>query len=372
MRKTISFLMIGGLLIIWGRSNFIFAQISLTSKDAPSELGIYFVMGSADTVAVNLGEPGENKYWDFSTIPLEQEDHWRVVDFNTTPFAHRFPNGNLAYQVTDNVQDTTFITYNYARLTETELTQLGRGIYKIVGKDTTVKEMLVAKRTKPQLNLPVTYGNPDWASILELDTLYLGLIQATIKDSNYNRIDAWGTIKTVFGEFPCLRIQQDHTLEAKAKPPLSLKLTLERNINYYWVAHENGIIATVTGLSDVTNLNPDPNYTTAKSVNIMTKFLTSIKNVASGAVPQEFELFQNYPNPFNPKTTIRYQLNEPAEVKLKIINIAGQEVALLVRARQDPGSYEVEWNAGNLPSGVYYYQINADQNLFTKKCLLLK
>ena len=125
-------------------------------------------------------------------------------------------------------------------------------------------------------------------------------------------------------------------------------------------------------MSDATNPNPDPNFSTAKSVNIMTNFLTSARNVTSGNVPQRFELFQNYPNPFNPRTTIRYQLNEPAEVKLKVFNISGQEVALLVRARQNPGRYEIEWNAGDLPSGIYYYQIQANNNILTRKSLLLK
>jgi hypothetical protein len=376
MKKIIDCLMIGGVILISGISNFVFAQspITLTQDDAPSELGIYFVMGTADTAAVNLGEPGENKYWDFSNIPLTGEDYWRVVDFNSSPFADRFKslNGNLAYEVTEYVHDTTFITYNYARLSDTELTQLGRGKYKIVGTDTTIKEMIVAKRTKPQLNLPVKYGNPRWASVIEFDTVYLEL-EATVKDSNYNQIDAWGTIKTAFGEFPCLRIRQDHSTFATPAIIPGLKFPLEININYYWVTNDFGIIATVTGMSDPQNKPiPDSIYSTAKSVNIMTNFLTLVRNIPSVEVPYQFELFQNYPNPFNSRTTIHYQLNEPAEVKLRVFNIAGQEIALLVRARQNPGRYEIEWNAGDLPSGVYYYQVQINDDRLTRKCLLLK
>jgi hypothetical protein len=381
MKKIISCLMVGRVILISGISNLVFAQspITLTRDDAPSELGTYFVMGTADTVAVNLGEPGENKYWDFSKITLTGEDYWRVVDFNTSPFADRFTslNGNLTYQVSEYVKDTTFITYNYVRLIDTELTQLGRGIYKIMGNDTTIKEIIVAKRSKPQLNLPVEFGNPKWDSVIEFDSVFNFVfvkVEATVKDSNRNQIDAWGTIKTAFGEFPCLRIRQDHSIFARAKDYPGLKLAIEININYYWVTNDFGIIATVTGMSDPQNKPiPDSIYSTAKSVNIMTNFFpTSIKNITSGAVPLEFELFQNFPNPFNPRTTIRYQLKEPAEVKLRVFNIAGQEIALLARARQNPGRYEIEWNAGDLPSGVYYYQINANQNVVTKKCLLLK
>jgi hypothetical protein len=371
MKKAITCSMTGGLILLFVWSNLILAQITLKAKDAPSVPGVSFVMSYAETVVVNLGEPGENKYWDFSNIPLPQEDYWRVVDFNKSPFAYKFPTGNLAYQVTENVQDTTFITYNYARLTDSELSQLGRGVYEVVGTDTTIQMVVAAKRTKPQLNLPVSYGDPEWSSIFELDTLFLGF-EATVKDSNYNRVDAWGTIKTVFGEFPCLRIRQDHSIFARAKLLPSLKFAVEINIIYYWVTYDYGIIATVTGMSDVNNPNPDPNFSIARSVNIMTSFTPSAVEISSGEIPRVFDLLQNYPNPFNPQTTIRYQLNEAAEVKLRVFNIAGQEVALLVRARQNPGNYEVEWNAGNLPSGVYYYQINANQNLVTKKCLLLK
>jgi len=373
MKKINICLMIGGLILTFGVWNFTFAQITLTKDDAPSDLGVYFVMGTADTVEVNLGEAGADKYWDFSNIPLTGEDYWRVVDFETSPFANRFRNlnGNLTYQVTEYVQDTTFITYNYLRLTETELIQLGRGQYKIVGADTTIEEMIVAKRTKPQLNLPVKYGDPEWASVVEFDTVYFGL-DVTAIDSNYNQIDAWGTIKTPLGEFPCLRIRQDHSIFAYTAPPWNIKYPVEININYYWVTKDSGIIATVTGMSDVTNPNPDPNYSIAKSVNIMIEFLTSVKDISSGKLLQEFKLFQNYPNPFNPKTTISYQLNEPAEVKLRVFNLAGKEVAFLVRAKQDPGIYEIDWNAADLPSGIYYYQLRANKNVLTGKGLLLK
>ncbi len=374
MKKTaIVWLFVLGLVML-ARSNFLSAQITLTAKDAPSTTDIYFVMANAETVAVDLGQPGANRFWDFSNIVFTGEDYWRVVDFNRSPFAHRFPTGNLTYKVIEYEKDTTFITYNYARLTETELTQLGRGVYQVVGTDTSLKEIVVAKRTKPQLHLPVTYGIPDWDSVVEVDTIYSGF-KATVIDSNYNRVDGWGTIKAALGEFPCLRIRQDHSTMAYVEliPGFKIKYPVEINVNYYWVTNDYGIIATVTGMSDPQNKPvPDPIYSTAKSVNIMTQFLTSVKNVASGSVVKEFELLQNYPNPFNPQTTIRYRISEPGEVKLKVFNFAGQEIATLVNTRQNPGSYEIEWNAGNLPSGIYYFRIEMNNQRLTRKGLLLK
>lgn len=357
--------------VLLGLSNSLSAQITLTSKDAPSTTDIYFVMASADTVPVDLGQPGENRYWDFSNIVFTSEEYWRVVDFSSSPFAYRFPTGNLAYRVTEYAKDTTYLTYNYARLTESELKQLGRGVYRIVGTDTSIKEIVVAKRSKPQLYLPLSYGNPPWDSVIEVDTVYNGLA-VTVIDSNYNTVDAWGKIKTVLGEFPCLRIRQNHSTIARSKLFPALKFPVELNISYYWVASQYGIVATVSGMSDVTNPNPDPNFKTAKSVNIMKTFLTSIGDVARIEPPGSFELFQNYPNPFNPKTVLRYRIDRPSEVQLKVFNLAGQEIAILVNTRQHPGSYEVEWNAGNLPSGIYYFQIEANNQRISKKGVLLK
>ena len=82
-------------------------------------------------------------------------------------------------------------------------------------------------------------------------------------------------------------------------------------------------------------------------------------------ISNEYLLSQNYPNPFNPSTTIKYEIPprtsefHSAEnlVSLKVYDILGREVATLVNENQKPGNYEIEWNAANLPSGVYFYQI---------------
>ena len=94
------------------------------------------------------------------------------------------------------------------------------------------------------------------------------------------------------------------------------------------------------------------------------------------AVPAKFELSQNYPNPFNPSTVISYQLSVNSHVTLKVYDVLGKEVATLVNGRQEAGSYNVTFNAGNgtrsLSSGVYFYRLDAGSFVSTKKLILMK
>jgi hypothetical protein len=89
-------------------------------------------------------------------------------------------------------------------------------------------------------------------------------------------------------------------------------------------------------------------------------------------LPEHFSLEQNYPNPFNPSTTIRYQLPVNGFVTLKVYDVLGREVKTLVSERENAGIHVVGFNATNLPSGVYFYRLQAGTYHDTKKLLLLK
>jgi len=105
--------------------------------------------------------------------------------------------------------------------------------------------------------------------------------------------------------------------------------------------------------------------------------LVKIKNVNS-LVPERFYLYQNYPNPFNPVTKVKFAvpLNKGGErglsVRLVIYDVLGREVATLVNQQLKPGTYEVEWDAGNYPSGVYFYKLKAGDFTDTRKMILIK
>ena len=86
----------------------------------------------------------------------------------------------------------------------------------------------------------------------------------------------------------------------------------------------------------------------------------------------EFSLAQNYPNPFNPTTKISYAIPQNSFVELKVFNLLGQEIATLVNQEKPAGNSEVNFNASNLPSGVYIYKMKAGEYVETRKMILLK
>ena len=89
-------------------------------------------------------------------------------------------------------------------------------------------------------------------------------------------------------------------------------------------------------------------------------------------IPAEFKLQQNYPNPFNPTTIIKYDIPEIRIVTLKVYDVLGSEVATLVNEEKPVGSYKIEYDATNLPSGIYFYQLKAGDYTNTNKMILLK
>lgn len=100
-------------------------------------------------------------------------------------------------------------------------------------------------------------------------------------------------------------------------------------------------------------------------------YSTSIE-VQIGAAPTIFSLSQNYPNPFNPSTVIRYQITSFCNVHLEVFDMLGREVKTLVIDEQSAGCYSVTFNAHNLPSGTYFYRLQAGSFVDTKKLIVLK
>jgi hypothetical protein len=110
----------------------------------------------------------------------------------------------------------------------------------------------------------------------------------------------------------------------------------------------------------------------SNNINQQNPFVISEQNKSLTGTPDEFSLNQNYPNPFNPSTTIQYNIAAGNLVQLKVYDLTGKEVKTLVNEFQMPGSYSVDFNANNLASGIYYYNIVSGNFNEVKKMILIK
>ena len=116
--------------------------------------------------------------------------------------------------------------------------------------------------------------------------------------------------------------------------------------------------------------NDSGNETTTDSG--MTIYFESANLEEKEKVPTQYTLGQNYPNPFNPFTVIAYQLPSASNITLKVYDVLGKEVAILVNEKKPAGNYEVEFDATNLTSGIYFYTLKAGDYIETRKMILIK
>jgi len=147
-----------------------------------------------------------------------------------------------------------------------------------------------------------------------------------------------------------------------------------------WINANTGNPATQTEmqmvLSNLTELRIRGEYRTGPDTgdldNVMLHGVTTSIDEQSNSIPEKFQLFQNYPNPFNPSTTIRYAVSDRQFVTLKIYDVLGNEIVVLVNEEKPSGNYEVEFNADEITSGIYFYRLQAGDFIETKKMILIK
>lgn len=87
---------------------------------------------------------------------------------------------------------------------------------------------------------------------------------------------------------------------------------------------------------------------------------------------RDYSLGQNFPNPFNPITTIKYSLPEKSNIELSIFDITGRVISVLDKGVKEKGIYEVKFDAGRLPSGIYFYRLKSESIIITKKLVVIK
>jgi len=138
-----------------------------------------------------------------------------------------------------------------------------------------------------------------------------------------------------------------------------------------WVLHS---VPTLQSLNSIYFFNDTKGFAVGDSGTILFTSNGGVTGIDEdeSSVPNKFQLFQNYPNPFNPSTVVSWQLAVGGFITLKVYDVLGNEVATLVSEFKSSGNYEIPFYAGNLSSGVYFYQLRQNNSLLTKKMIVLR
>jgi hypothetical protein len=146
-------------------------------------------------------------------------------------------------------------------------------------------------------------------------------------------------------------------------PALAGHGTTSETHDYFYT--DTDVIAGITyeyRLSDVSEYN---------EINVLVTNTITVDGSGKG-IPDEFGLTSAYPNPFNPVLTIRYHLVDNAQASIKILNLTGQMIAVLDQGYRNAGSYELQWQADNAASGIYFVQLQSGDQLDFQKVLLVR
>jgi len=345
-----------------------FAQISITSSDLNAE----YVPGTTTTVktdvvvtTVDIGQLGPTS-WDFSFLSSDPglEINSTAVDPATTPYAGDFPGANLGTHTILVIQGDTTEFYSYLSLNGTFDFHGTVGETKI-SVDTTW--VITTTNIPPEISatLPYTFNSMvDYSGaqtiIMEINGTVVNTVNITIV--THREVDAYGPMTMPGGEvYDALRVRIDEITIMTA--PIFM---YDRHISYDFIT-KNGSFVNVP--SDTTKPNVGVIANTA-SIAWAGPFVSDVK--IEETIPGDYRLSQNYPNPFNPSTSIEYSIPSESFVELRVYDILGNEVATLVNEQRSAGVYRADFTANNLPSGMYFARITANEFTQVVKMILLK
>ena len=178
-------------------------------------------------------------------------------------------------------------------------------------------------------------------------------------DSNTVKLISYGTTKDY-------DIEVNYLTETGVGRFGDSNISLEANTSHTFVPNWTDL--TISQLTVLVDIGNDGTIDDTLHLNNT----VSVEDQGYFGLPKEYNLAQNYPNPFNPLTKIRFGIPQAGFVTLKVYDVLGNEVATLVNEEKPAGSYEVEFDATLLTSGVYFYKLQAGSFVETKKMILLR
>ena len=352
-------------LIFFSSSTFLHSQITISQSQflellTPGKL-IYTDEGTAGLFNIG-GINGPNEY-DFTSVNLQNLSSVNNYEVSQIPaLAARYPSNA-----------TTFGEGPQNIVKNPIFFSSGDSTY-ILGRCTVESEYRFIHHLPYQLyaRFPLDFQQMFSQSINVYDTTY-DLNWQVLSTDFYNtlvdvKIDGYGTLKLPGKDLECLRVKREYSWFQF------------KEFNY--ITRE-GVIVYVT---DIPLNEPDTGYVNGYRQLLLAESFVSVED--ENTIPLEFGLAQNYPNPFNPSTKIKFTIpavetmhaSSLQMVTLKVYDVLGNEIETLVNEEKPAGTYELEFNAADLPSGVYFYQLMAADPsagsgqgfIQTKKMLLLR
>jgi type IX secretion system substrate protein len=359
-------------------TSHIYSQITITQADFNALFPIGASENSfADTnvVSVNIGNPGGNNTWDFSGYVPDFTMTINYISPAGTPVATAFPSSNVVGYFTRTFMsdDTTTITSESWSYYSTGTPSLEYGSYSennFVTPNTqgTIETAIIHYPPFNEYDFPVTFTKT-WSrtdstetesSFNGVPTGFVSVIKSVI---NYN-IDAWGTLMLPDGgSYPALRLREDETSTTYFS---GFPISTIMSTTYSFITKTGESFSVLADM-----VNPPNSGSIMGTIGWSDNSVTDVEEI-TGITPTEFSLSQNYPNPFNPSTLIEYSLTTESFVDLKVYDILGNEVAVLVNEEQNAGTYRANFNAAGLASGLYIAKINAGNFTQSIKMTLLK
>lgn len=333
------------------------AQIQFTSSDAQGvfAVGKYWIQFRHDSAntTMDLKVPSTTvaQSWTFPTVAYIDSGRQDNINPASSIYGSSFPSATHAQRQRSLVPGNTGVHYNYTHITADTLSDVGE-----VDSSQTVS----IRQRKDLFGLfPLTVSQTIASSRDSTDS---GSNSWEIQTRTAS-FDAFGTITSSAGAFQTLRRKETRIRQMYVSGSL---FSSDTSVDFLWLTKDNyffGVDAQyayrTTGSVPVGRVEFNRVVTT-----------TAVEELLSS--PQQFQLQQNYPNPFNPTTNIGFDVKKRSYVSLRIYNLLGQEVAMLVNEVKQPGSYKVPFDGSWLKTGVYFYKLTTDGFVETRKMVLLK
>ena len=336
-----------------------------------------------DMESVNhSGIYADNNYWRYSPAVYSDGTSWILA---RTPLSVN-PNPECSYMMTSSKVNT---------LSQTELTPIGKSYFDAInlgvkGEYTVAKKMLLTIIDSPYDAKFTPLALLSYYNFIEKEGLGLSAQHKSAENLDKELESALEKIylkdnRNKLKPFALRLLARSSALSRDYQTMIKYNTEIIENYydttnvvsalydltNYYFDI-ENNLVKGKEYLDKMNKLYPDEDLTMFANMNIeVEKGLAKEKIFATETI-SEYQLSDNFPNPFNPSTTITFALPQKGEVVLKIYNSLGQEVKTLVNEFKEEGIHKVNFDASNLPSGVYIYSIQANDFMQSKKMILLK